>query len=247
MNTRATLLLGGLGAALAALLALAPTTQAIKLGGGPITRQLAVAPANGLDVGLLAEVTVSEGAPQHVTVTGSATRLAQVQAEVKDGVLCFRSSASDSWLPQWRTPESVKIAVVLPAVQLVKLRGAGALTGLSTLRSPTLAVALTGAGQATLAVSNASTNVAISGAGTVTVSGTTTRQEVSIEGAGSYHAFGLQSATTVATISGYGSGEVSASKSLTGNVVGVGRIRYRGRPATIVRHIDGLGKLEESE
>jgi hypothetical protein len=248
MNTRSSLLLfGGLGTALAAVLALAPTTQAVGWGGSPVTRPLTLPPATGLDVGLFADVTVVEGSPQRITLTGSAARLAQVQAEVQDGVVYFRSSASDSWLPQWRTPERVKISVTLPAVQLLKLRGAGALTGLGTLRAPTLAVALTGAGQATLAVSNTQTNVAISGAGTVTMSGTTTSQEVSIDGAGSYHGFGLQSATTVASIAGYGSSEVLATRSLTGTIGGVGHIRYRGQPATIVRHISGLGKLEESQ
>ena len=137
--------------------------------------------------------------------------------------------------------------MTLPAVQVLKLRGAGALTGLGTLRVPALAVALTGAGQATLAVSNTRTSVAISGAGTVTMSGTTTNQEVSIDGAGRYHGFGLQSAATVASIVGYGSSKVLATKSLTGTINGVGRICYRGQPATVVGHINGLGKLEASQ
>ena len=248
MNTRSCLLLlGGLGTALAAMLVLAPATPAVGWGGRPLTRALVLPPATGLDVGLFASVTVIEGSPQRITITGSAARLAQVQAEVQDGVLCFRSSASDSWLPQWRTPEQVSISVTLPAVQVLKLRGAGALTGLGTLRAPALAVALTGAGQATLAVHNTRTSVSISGAGAVTMRGTTTNQAVAIDGAGRYHGFGLQSATTVASIAGYGSGEVLATKSVTGTVSGVGRIRYRGQPATVVRHVDGLGKLEASQ
>lgn len=245
------LLAGSLGAAVAATLAQTPGTELLQPtqpSASTITRQLPLAAAERLDISAFADVTVREGQPQQVEVTGPAYLLDQLQADVRNGVLRVRSpGARFSWLRPWCPTERLKIRLTLPALTQLRLAGAGDFTGLTPLTAPALAVALTGAYQVTLAVRNTRTSVAISGAGTVTVSGTTTAQDVRISGAGRYYAFELKSADTAASISGTGTADVRATNSLTAQVSGIGTIRYRGQPATVAGRVSGLGKVAESE
>lgn len=249
------LLAGSLGAAVAATLAQTPGTRLLEPAppsAGTMTRQLPLPAAERLDISAFADVTVREGQPQQVEVTGPAYLLDQLQADVRNGVLRVRSPGARfswlrPWLRPWRPTERLKIRLTLPALTQLRLAGAGNFTGLTPLTAPALAVALAGAYHLTLAVRNTRTSVAISGAGTVTVRGTTTAQDVRISGAGRYYAFELKSADTAARISGAGAADVRATNSLTAQVSGIGTIRYRGQPATVAGRVSGLGKVAQSE
>lgn len=244
------LLVGGLGTTVAGALALVPATPFAPAGAGPtVTRLLTLPTAEGLDVGVFADVTVAEGRPQQITMTGPAPLLDQLRAEVVDGVLCFRRPGTvGGWLRKLQSPERLKISVVVPVLRQLKLTGAGSLTGLTPLTAPALAVELAGAGRATLRVANSeSTHLTISGAGEVILSGTTPSQDVRLSGAGSYHGYGLRSADAVIRLTGIGTAELTATRSLSAEVSGVGRVHYRGRPATVTGRVSGVSILTASE
>lgn len=234
--------------AAAAALALTSSAPASQVGTDVVTRHFTVPAADGLDVEVFADVVVSEGAPQKVEVSGPSYLLDQLRVQVQSGVLEFRTSRSGiNWLGKRQPSERLKINVTLPAFKLLKLAGAGSVTGLTPLTAPELEVSFAGASHATLDVRNVRMRVAISGAGDVLLSGTTTRQEVRIQGTGNYHAFDLKSVDAVASVSGTGSQEVSATNSLKASIAGIGIIRYRGKPVTITRSVSGLGTIEESK
>ena len=231
----------------AAALALTSFTPASQVGTDVLTRHFTLPPADGLDAEVFADVVVSEGATQKVEVSGPSHLLDQLRVRVQSGILEFRTSRSGiNWLGKQQPSERLKISVTLPTFKLLKLAGAGSITGLTPLTSSELEVTFAGASHATLDLRNARVRVAISGAGDVLLRGTTTRQEVRIQGTGNYHAFDLQSVDAVASVSGTGSQEISVSNSLKASIAGIGTIRYRGKPATITRSVSGLGTIEES-
>jgi len=243
------LLAGGLTAAVAGTLALVPAPLLAQPDPGPtVTRLLTLPAAEGLDVELFADVTVAEGSPQRITVTGPAALLDQLRAENDNGVLRFRlPNTAGGWLRKVRPAERLQLSVVVPVLRLVKFGGAGTLTGLTPLAAPVLKVELAGAGHAILQVANTSTCLRLSGAGDITLRGTTTRQDVRLSGAGSYHGFELQSAEAVLDIAGVGTAELTATRSLTTNLSGMARVRYRGRPAVLTSHVSGLSSVTDSE
>lgn len=212
-----------------------------------VTRSLALPAAESLDIGGFADVTISEGSPQQIVVTGPAYLLDQSELLVQQGVLRFRpASGAAQWLRN-RLAKRLKIGITMPALRKVFLAGSSTITGLTPLTAPRLALVLAGTGYATLRVHNTYTSIFLNGAGTVTLCGTTTAQGVRIQGAGTYHGFDLTSLNTAASISGVGTEEVRATDSLSARISGIGVIRYRGQPVTISRWVSGLGKLEESQ
>lgn len=238
------LLTGGLGVAGAG----GRAAQVALASAAPLTRTLLLPPAEGLTIDGAADATIIEGHPQQIVVTGSAHLLDHLQTEVQAGVLHFHApSGAAWWLQLWHPAEQLKIAVTLAALKQIQLAGAATLTGLTPLTSPTLTMTLAGANHATLAVANTRTNLVIKGAGTVTLHSTTTTQQVRIDGVGTYHGFGLRSVTTIASLAGTGTEEVTATQSLTANVAGIGTIRYRGQPVATALHANGLGRVYASQ
>ena len=236
------LLLGGVSVAGAGW----QTAQVAWAGAAPLTRTLTLPSAAGLALDGDADITLAEGHPQQLVVSGSARLLDQLRAEVQTGILHVHAPASAGWW-LWHPAERLKITVTLPLVKQIHLTGAATLTGLTPFTSPALTVALAGANHATLSVANTRTDLIIKGAGTVTLCGTTTKQQVRIDGAGTYHGFGLRSMMTTASLAGVGTEEVTATQSLTANVAGIGTIRYRGQPAATALHANGLGRVYASQ
>jgi hypothetical protein len=212
---------------------------------GPQVRSLTLPTAEGLAIEGAADVTVAEGTPQRIVVTGSPHQLKQLTASTQAGSLRFHLPDDQStW---WQPTERLKIAITLPRLTRLRLAGTSCLAGLTPFTAPTLAVELAGVGTLDLRVANTRTSVAISGAGTATMRGTTTTQQVGIRGVGSYHGFGLRSAATTASLTGTGTEEVTATQALVANVAGIGTIRYRGRPASTTLHASGLGSVQASQ
>lgn len=218
------LLAAGLGVAGAGRLA----TPVAGFGDRPQTRLLTLPTAEGLVMEGAADVTVAEGSPQRIVVTGSPHQLNQLTASTQAGILHFHAPNDKStWWQPWQPTERLQLTLTLPKLTQLRLAGSTSLTGLTRFTAPTLAVELAGVSNLTLLVANTRTSVAVRGAGTVTMRGTTTTQQVSIRGVGTYHGFGLLSKATTASLTGTGTEEVTATQALTATVGGIGTIRYR--------------------
>lgn len=244
-NSLALLITGSLGVFLTAAV-----VQASRLPTETVTRQVVLPTVDALEIDAVADIMVQEGSPQKIEVTGPAHLLDQAHLEVQNGVLDLRSPVrTGQWLRDlgWGPAPRLHLRLTLPALRSVHLAGTGTLTSLTPLTAPTLAIILSGASQAQLHVENLQVSVVLKGVSTATLRGTTTRHQVQLTGTGTYHAFGLRSTTTVAYLAGTGTEEVTARHSLTAHITGVGTIRYRGKPTTLVPTLGGLGKIEADE
>lgn len=87
-------------------------------------------------------------------------------------------------------------------------------------------------------------SVAISGAGDMTIAGSAQSQTVRISGAGNYNARDFQTDTADVTITGAGNARVSASQTLFATVSGAGAVTYYGMPQ-VSQRITGIGSVKQ--
>lgn len=108
-------------------------------------------------------------------------------------------------------------------------------------------IQLSGAGTVHVAdIRTPSLSVAISGAGDMTLSGAAQSQSVKISGAGNYNAKEFQSDAADVTITGAGNARVNASQTLNATVSGAGAITYYGAPQ-VSQRITGVGSVKRGE
>ena len=75
--------------------------------------------------------------------------------------------------------------------------------------------------------------------------GSVKKASYALSGTGDIDAFPLQTLETDASISGAGSGEVTASQKLSVSISGAGCIDYKGHPV-ITKEISGAGSVDDA-
>jgi hypothetical protein len=87
----------------------------------------------------------------------------------------------------------------------------------------------------------------IAGSGKLNLGGSMTKATFEIAGSGTVRAFGLQVENMKCNIAGSGDIEISVSNSISADVAGSGRIKYKGDPQTIQKKIAGSGSVKKMD
>ncbi|MFN0245212.1 MAG: head GIN domain-containing protein [Planctomycetota bacterium] len=202
--------------ALAALPACLPTFA--EKGSGVAGRETRTVPAfDKIAIGGSADVVVTIGTPQSVTVACDDNLLARVRTEVDDGELSIEL-ANGSY--QFR--HDLTVTIVVPQLRAVEIRGSGDLVA-------------TG-------IDEAEFRGGIRGSGELRASGRAERAVVEIRGSGGARLADLSARTVEVSIAGSGEVETAAVESLSVEIRGSGEVRYRGEPK-ITRDIAGSGEI----
>ena len=164
------------------------------------------------------DITIRQGARFSVVASGSPAALDRVQAKVDGGVL-----ALDQESTFFGNHGKVTVAITMPALQAVKVKGSGDVT-LSAMKL----------GRVSLAVS---------GAGDIIASGTCDELEASVSGAGDIVAKNLKCRAVSARVSGAGDIAVHARQSVHASVRGVGDIDIYGDPKERESQSRGVGDI----
>lgn len=91
-------------------------------------------------------------------------------------------------------------------------------------------------------VDGPSLSLATSGAGQLTVAGRVERLNVDLVGQGAVDTRGVEAQDVDVSVGGAGTATVSAARSLSARITGVGDIRYLGNPA-VTQEVTGLGTV----
>jgi Putative auto-transporter adhesin, head GIN domain len=162
-------------------------------------------------------LTVDVGRPAALTISGDDNVLPIITTRVRDGVLVISSKHGYS------THHELKIRVVTPALDGMKLAGSGTIVG-SGIRATAFSIEL-------------------DGTGTVVLSGTAGSLDATVSGVGSAQLDHLDVRDAQVTVSGTGTVLVHVTGSLDASVDGVGSIVYSGGPRTVSTHVSGLGSI----
>ncbi|HEX8997195.1 MAG TPA: head GIN domain-containing protein [Ktedonobacterales bacterium] len=165
---------------------------------------------------------ITQTGTESLTISAEEDVLPLLTSEVVDGTLELGVKPR---LPL-KSLRRVTYTVTVKSLQGVQLSGAGTVH-IVDLQTPSL-------------------SVAISGAGDVNVSGGAHAQTVKISGAGNYNAKALQSEAADVTITGAGNARINASQSLNVKMSGAGVITYYGAPQ-LSQRVTGIGSVKRGE
>ena len=173
---------------------------------------------HGLAVSTVIEVTVTIGPVARVELHGPKEWLAKLDTKVDSDVLTISMPGKAINVPK------LEAAITVPDLSSLSISGvAGVHIGKLAAKSLT---------------------VAISGVGSVDLAGTAETLHVTVSGSGEVMAKDLTTSTTTLAISGSGDATVRATKQVDADVSGVGNIKILGNPATIRKHISGVGEID---
>jgi len=193
-----------------------------------------------LEIDYPAEVFVSQGDQESLTIEAEDNLLPGLKTEVNNGVLqIFYKTERGKHVNYTRV---VKITIVAGDLEDVEFNSAGELT-IEGLKTNNLEVSMRGAGNLELdRVQVKGLDVNLSGAGSMTASGTADDLDLSISGFGDFKGADLHGKVASVNISGAGSATVWVDDDLTASISGAGSIRYYGS-ASVSKQISGVGDV----
>jgi len=177
-----------------------------------------VRPFTAVELAGSSNVTVQVGAPQSVVVHADDNLIGRVSTTVRSGALVIETTGSFST----RTP--MRVSVVVPEVQSVRLSGSGNLIVDGVVTS--------------------SFTASLPGSGMMLVAGRTEHLEASLQGSGQMNLHGLIAREVEVQLPGSGEIQVFATDSLHADVSGSGSVMYGGNPSRVTHAVTGSGAVE---
>jgi hypothetical protein len=229
------------GLALALALALACALPARAQAPEARTTTVPLERFDAIEISGSAMVRFTQGTAEQVVVEGGDDARARELFEIRDGRLRIHAAGA------WRFWEGRRVRIDVTARELsrVSISGAADFVATSPVRTPRLAVSISGAGAARFERLDAeSLSFDVSGAGDGHVAGTTRELKVRIAGRSELAAEELRAERASVSISGVGDVRLWVVRELEVNVAGAGRVHYWGTPS-VRRHVTGAATLSE--
>ena len=203
---------------------------------GTETRSLDLGSITAIDVLAEVNLTVKQGSPQAVSVTGQSRAIDLLEKEVDNGKWRVKFSECVSEF------DDMDISVTLPDITQLTLTGSGNITNIDTLNLNDLTVKLIGSGNIDLLFNVDDLRSEILGSGDITLEGTADKHDIHILGRGDLLAFELAAEDCDVNLVGEGTVEVTVNDDLNVNIGGEGNVYYKGSP-DITSNISGSGQI----
>lgn len=208
-------------------------------GSGPVVEQsLDLASFEKVSLGVSANLYISQGSTQSITIKGQQNIIDNILSKVEDSTWKIRFDK-----PVRRSGE-LNIYVTLPTLSAMRVSGSGNVYGEGIFdQSNTFYSGISGSGNMKLVVKAQEVVSKVSGSGNIALEGQAETYEVQISGSGNVKAEALQAAKCKVRISGSGSTKVDVAEALEVRISGSGDVYYKGQPK-INSRISGSGGLK---
>lgn len=194
-----------------------------------------------------AELIITQGDQESLSIIAPKDMLERIEETVKDGILMISSRGKwhEKARDAVRTSITRKIIKYNLSVKNLKYLEIGGLvrTTASQIESDSLWLQLSGAGS--INIGNLETNnleVILPGAGRIALTGKVLEQKITVKGAGEFYAPKLESKKAKLTLHGVGSATVWVTEDFDVTIHGVGTVSYYGDPK-VKSNIPGVGNL----
>lgn len=141
------------------------------------------------------------------------------------------------------------VTVRIPMLQggYVQMNGSGTITYRDDvpIDCSSFDIGINGSGDILLNVSSSKVNASVRGSGSIDLSGVTINENIGIEGSGDFNGFGLNAENADIHIRGSGDVNITASKTVTGSIMGSGNITYGGDPIRVDVSGNGSGEAKK--
>ena len=207
-------------------------------GEGPyLTRDIELPPIKGIVIRNSADVVLSQGNRQRMTVEAQENIIDNLRTEVSSGILYISNRK-----PVWRT-RPVRIKLRIEDLTDVRVSGSGDIVSDGRFDDlDDLEVIISGSGDIKLDVEADNIYARIGGSGSITLKGDARSGDFRINGSGSIYANELETKRGSARISGSGGIHLFATSHLNARISGSGDIIYRGDPE-VDSSISGSGNI----
>jgi hypothetical protein len=217
----------------------------VRGSGNVVSENREVSGFDSIRVDYPAQVLISQGSQESLTVKAEDNLLPGLKTEVKGDELRIYYQSQDG--EHVNPTKPVTVTITLQELNSIDFSSAGELT-LDGLESDNLRVSLDGAGSMKLNdLSIKNFDVSLSGAGSATVTGTADDLNLTISGFGGFDGRDLKCNTVNVNISGAGSAAVWAEDTLDASISGAGSVTYYGSPEDVNKQISGVGGINHAE
>ncbi len=202
-----------------------------------------VAGFDAIEIRFPAEVTITQGNVESLTIEADDNLLPQLATTVKSGTLVIENSESN-WSKRVNPKADVVIKIVVKDLGEIRLPSAGIVT-VEKLTTDELTISLSGAGEVILSdLKVDELTVDVSGAGSLKVDGEAGEVRISISGMGNFDGKALTSQVARVEISGTGSASLRVEEKLDAQISGAGSVNYYGDPE-VTRQVSGVGSVNK--
>lgn len=142
---------------------------------------------------------------------------------------------------------AIKAYVTVKKIEEIEISGNGSVETEGAIKTDQLNLLISGYGKMEMEVDAGKVSATISGRGKIELAGSANELNAEISGAGKIDASDLKVSTTTAVISGAGKINTDTKDALNADISGVGSVHYINAPATVTKHISGIGKVGDGD
>lgn len=195
-----------------------------------------------IELRISADVYVTQGKTQKLTIEASKDDLEEIETVVSDNELTIKT---ESWR---RNLGTVNIYITMPVIEGFDISGSGKIMAQNDFSVNDIELEVSGSGDIEIGkITAKDVDSEISGSGSITIKdGNCSGLDGEISGSGKIYAFGLKANKVDCEISGSGKCEITAVERLEADITGSGKIYYKGKPV-INSDISGSGKIKSAE
>jgi hypothetical protein len=185
------------------------------------TEERTVEPFTSIDMSIGADLIITIGSPQKLTVTIDDNLLDNIRTRVRGKTLEIESHGSFS------TKKNCVIEITVPSLEEIDISGSGEIT-LKDLDAKEFTFDM-------------------SGSGSFEATGKVEQLFIELSGSGEIDTRDLMAQDVEVDISGSGSAVVYAANSLDGDITGSGNIRYINEPEHVSTRVTGSGSIDRAK
>lgn len=204
-----------------------------------VTRERQAGEFTGIRVSTGIDVYLSQGNNHSIKVEADENLHEYILTEVKNDVLNIYTDVNI------RSAERKRVYVTMRDIKSVSTSSAGDVIGETPVRTSSLRLSATSAGNIRLEVSADQIRVDISSSGDMTLSGETGMLEAGLSSAGDLNAFNLTSREADVSVSSAGDADITVTEKLTARASSAGDINYRGNPKYLDAHSSSAGGIHK--
>ncbi|MFK7947496.1 MAG: head GIN domain-containing protein [Saprospiraceae bacterium] len=203
------------------------------------TRTIQLDAIEGIDLSINANVFISEGTTQEITVEGKSDAIEKLKMDVRNGIWTIE-------FDQCVINHDLTINITLPKLTYAKISGSGDIFGETPFDSSNDLVEfkISGSGYINLEMNAADIETSISGSGDIRLAGEATNHTLKVSGSGNLSGYDLEAVNQIITISGSGNTEIFVDGgTLEAKISGSGKVYYKGNPSSFSADVTGSGSV----
>lgn len=176
-----------------------------------------------------------------IILKGEENLLEYVKTEVEENKLKIQI---DNNVSIRNSRKVISITIPFEKISKINFSGSGEIETKNIINAENLEINFAGSGDGNFEVNSPNLKVSLAGSGDLNVSGTTTNLNAKVAGSGNSDCSKLETQNADTSVSGSGDLKINCIKKLIAKVAGSGKIRYKGKPETVDKEINGSGDIK---